>query len=113
MCQTSEIARKFLYKEFPEHYVWDKQLRIWKERKKGIAISRIVEANPREEERYYLRLLLNHVRGSTSFESLLIVNGKRVQTFKDSAKERGLLEYDESVTKCLDEATSFEMPYAF
>ena len=80
---------------------------------KGIVISCIVEANPREgEERYYLRLLLNHVRGSTSF-SLLIVNGKRVQTFKDLAKERGLLESDESVTKCLDEAASFEMSYVF
>ena len=73
MCQTSETTRNFLYKEFPEHYVWDKQLRIWKEKKKGIAISRIVGANPREGERYYLRLLLNHVRGLTSFESLLIV----------------------------------------
>ena len=87
ICQTSETVQKILSKEFSEHYVWDKQLRILKKRKKGIDISCIVGANPKEGKKYYLGLLINHIRGSTSFESLLIVNGKRVQTFKDLAKE--------------------------
>ncbi|XP_075096268.1 uncharacterized protein LOC107806316 [Nicotiana tabacum] len=49
-------------------------------------------ANPREGERYYLRLLLNHVRGPLSFKDLLTVNGRECETFKEAAKERGLLE---------------------
>ncbi|XP_022152308.1 uncharacterized protein LOC111020056 [Momordica charantia] len=113
MCQKYETARKFLYKEFPQHYVWGKQLRIWKERKKGVVVSRIVGANPREGEIYYLRLLLNHVRGPTSFEYLLTVNGKRLSSFKEAAREIGLLDSDQSVVECLDEAVSFEMPNAF
>jgi len=69
-------------------------------------------ANPKEGERYYLRLLLNHVRGPFSFEDLLKVNGRDCQTFKESARERGLLESDNSISKCLREAVLFKMPSA-
>lgn len=31
MCATSVDARKYLYKEFSEHYVWDKKSRCWTE----------------------------------------------------------------------------------
>ncbi|XP_070022215.1 uncharacterized protein [Nicotiana sylvestris] len=69
-------------------------------------------ANPREGERYYLRLLLNHVRGPLSFKDLLIVNGRECETFKETAKERGLLESDNSISECLREAVLFKMPSA-
>ncbi|XP_015167741.1 ATP-dependent DNA helicase RRM3-like [Solanum tuberosum] len=71
-----------------------------------------IAANPREGERYYERLLLNHVRGPTSFEYLLTVNGKHCETFKQAAKERGLLESDNSISECLREAVTFKMPAA-
>ena len=37
---------------------------------KRIQIGRLVYANPAEGERYYLRIMLNHVRGATSYENL-------------------------------------------
>ena len=73
MFQAHEDARKLLYKEFPEYYVWDKSAKEWMPRKKGYVISRINETNPIEGERYYLRILLNHVVGPTSFQHLLTV----------------------------------------
>jgi len=69
-------------------------------------------ANPREGEMYYERLLLNHVRGPLSFNDLLTVNDKQCQTFKEAAKERGLLESDNSISECLSEAVVFKMPSA-
>ncbi|KAK4382896.1 hypothetical protein Sango_2828900 [Sesamum angolense] len=92
MCSKSENARKYLYREFPEHYVWDKQDRCWRERKKRDVIGRISGVNPIEGERYYLRLLLNHIRGSTSFQDLVTVNGVAYSSFKQVAQKRGLLE---------------------
>lgn len=110
MCSRSIEARKYLYREFPEHYVWDKKHRCWNERKKRGVIGRIHGANPMEGERYYLRLLLNHVKGPISFQDLLKVNGVQCSNFKDAAQIRGLLESDQSVIECLNEAISFQMP---
>lgn len=41
MCATSEKPRKYLYREFPEHYVSDKKSKCWTERIKGNVIGRI------------------------------------------------------------------------
>ncbi|KAL0295330.1 UNVERIFIED_CONTAM: hypothetical protein Scaly_3106200 [Sesamum calycinum] len=111
MCSKSENARKYLYREFPEHYVWDKQDRCWRERKKRDVIGRISGVNPIEGERYYLRLLLNHIRGSTSFQDLVTVNGVAYSSFKQVAQKRGLLESDQSIIECLNEAITFQMPH--
>nr|XP_016462367.1 PREDICTED: uncharacterized protein LOC107785554 [Nicotiana tabacum] len=69
-------------------------------------------ANPREGERYYERLLLNHVRGPFSFKDLLKVNRRQCDTFKEAAKERGLLESDDNISECLRETAFFKMPSA-
>ena len=63
-----------------------------------------------EGERYYLRLLLNHVRGPKSFDDLLVVDDVACSTFKDSAMKRGLLESDNNVSECMIEAVAFQMP---
>lgn len=46
-----------------------------------------VTTNPREEERYYEKLLLNYVRGATLLENLLILHGKQCENYKEIAKE--------------------------
>ncbi|XP_020252361.1 uncharacterized protein LOC109829733 [Asparagus officinalis] len=109
---TTENARQFLYVEFPEHYVWNNQAKIWSDRKHKLVIGRINAANPKEGERYYLCLLLNHVSDLTSCEYLLTVDGIASKSFKEAAQKRGLLEADDSISDCLVEATTFQMPYA-
>ncbi|XP_042941237.1 uncharacterized protein LOC122275954 [Carya illinoinensis] len=83
--QIDENAQKLLYREFPEKFVWDSQCRIWTPRKKKTVIGQIVTANPFEGERYYLRMLLNHIRGATSFEKLRTVNGVVLPTYREAA----------------------------
>ncbi|XP_073129973.1 uncharacterized protein [Henckelia pumila] len=81
--------------------------RAWNKRKQGKSIGRVNAANPIEGERYYLRLLLLHVRGPTSYDNLLTVGASRCSTFKESAQLRGLLECDKSSFQCLNEAIDF------
>ncbi|XP_022877082.1 uncharacterized protein LOC111395331 [Olea europaea var. sylvestris] len=45
-------------------------MRIWSPRKSKNVIGRIVSPNPCEGERYFLRVLLNHIRGPKSFKDL-------------------------------------------
>jgi hypothetical protein len=53
-------------------------------RKRGFAISRIYYAHPTSGERYYLWMLLNYVKGATSYEDLRTVDGIKHDTFKDA-----------------------------
>jgi hypothetical protein len=70
-----------------------------------------VAANPAEGERYYLRVLLNHVAGATSFESLRTVDDRVLSTFRETAERRGLIEEDNTLDKSLAEAIGWMMPY--
>ncbi|KAG6732517.1 hypothetical protein I3842_01G182300 [Carya illinoinensis] len=94
--QIDKNARKLLYREFPEKFVWDSQCRIWTPRKKKTVIGRIVTANPFEGERYFLRMLLNHIREATSFEKLRTVNGVVLP--------------NSSLEDCLEEACLYQIP---
>ena len=66
--------------------------------------------SPTEGERFYLRLLLLHVKGAKSYQDLCTVDGVVCLTFKDSAKARGLLEDDKEWEKALDDAVLVKMP---
>ncbi|XP_022026932.1 uncharacterized protein LOC110927913 [Helianthus annuus] len=92
--------------------MWNGSTRRWNPRGRKNQRGRIVSANPAEGERYYLRLLLSNVRGPTSFEHLCTVNGQRCETFRKAALELGLIEDDEYLSQCLEEASTFHFPNA-
>lgn len=94
------------------HYVWHEKKKEWTQRKSKDVIGRIYTAHPSEGERYYLRLLLTHIRGPHSFDELKTVDGNTFTTFKAAAAERGLLDDDEDARKCLEEAELTRMPFA-
>ncbi|CAK8574627.1 unnamed protein product [Lathyrus sativus] len=69
-------ARNYLYREIPEHYCWnnrDKEWHCMQSLRK--VIGRIYTVSPLEGENFYLRVLLSHVIGPTSWEYLLTNNG--------------------------------------
>ena len=94
-----EKARGILYRDFPEYYTWQTQGKFWQERKRDalFQVGRIVSAHLAEGERYYLRVLLNHVTGATSYEDLRTVNGQVMPTFREAAEKRGLIEADNTL----------------
>ncbi|ONM53820.1 hypothetical protein ZEAMMB73_Zm00001d019863 [Zea mays] len=108
-----EEARGILYRDFPEWYTW-KQGKVWQRRKQntGGQVGRIVSALPSEGERFYLRLLLNHVTGATSYVDLRTVDGDTLPSFREAAQRRGLLEADNTIDECLNEAALYQMPSA-
>ena len=106
-------ARSLSYLDFPESFVWDKTKREWKQRLKGhgTMIGRVYSAHPSVGERFYLRILLNHVTGCTSFQDIrTLPDGTLCHTFKEAACHRGLLEDDDEYDLCLAMAASWNMP---
>ncbi|XP_076920154.1 uncharacterized protein LOC143581216 [Bidens hawaiensis] len=99
-------ARKLSYVEFPSHFVWKTQERKWQQRKKGCSIGRIHSVSPAAGEGYYLRILLNKVKGPTKFEDIRTVNGNILPTFRDACYELGLLDDDNEYTECIVEASN-------
>ena len=98
--------------EFPEHYTWSKSTKSWSRRKRQFQIGRLVYAYPSEGERFYLRVLLNHVRGPTSFISIRTVRDVVSPTFRKYCEKLGLVETDGSLDSALREAVNFQMPIA-
>jgi hypothetical protein len=73
-------------------------------RKRGFAIGRMYYALPTSGERYYLRMLLNYVKGATSYEHLWKVDGTKHDTFKDAYIVMGLFANDNEWHQALEEA---------
>nr|XP_020179428.2 uncharacterized protein LOC109765053 [Aegilops tauschii subsp. strangulata] len=108
--QEHPRARNILYKDFPGRFTWQKKKKFWKPRVERFQIGRIVSANPAEGDRYYLRVLLNHVMGKTSFDDLLTVDGVLCGSFREAAERLGLIEADNTLDDCLTEAEQWAMP---
>ncbi len=103
-------AREYLYTDIPLHYVYVRN--NWQKRQRGEnkIVARMYTVSVKDEERFYLRLLLLHVPGATSFESLRTVNGAVCESFKAAASARGLLASDEEWDRCLTDAGTYQMP---
>ena len=102
-------AHAYTYIEFPVHYTWDLSLHKWKPRKTStIMIGRLYIVQPSEGERYYLRTLLTHVKGPTSFNDLKTVNGYTCNTFKEACIRLSLLQDDNEWDECLLEASTIK-----
>jgi hypothetical protein len=104
------------YPEFPTIAVWDQKEKVWKERRRGTAASRIYYVNPSDVERYALRLLLCHVPGPTSFAYLrTTVNTETREsvqhaTFQAACLARGLLQDDSEWEQCLEDVNIHATP---
>ena len=108
----SEESRNLLYTEMPEHYVFQTAKKAWMPRKKGAnrIIPRMYAVSVRDAERFFLRVLLLHVRGATSYESLRTYRGRLYDTNREACLARGLLEDDSEWNNALNEAEVFQMP---
>nr|KAJ0199760.1 hypothetical protein LSAT_V11C600319750 [Lactuca sativa] len=90
-------ARKLTYVEFPT--------KIWKPRKVGKCIGRIHLVSPNLGEAYFLRILLNKVKGPKSFEEICIINGEEYSSFRDACYALGLLDDDKKYIDEIKEAS--------
>ena len=106
-------ARSYLYREILEHYCWHKRYKKWFQRRSNRKfVGRIYTISPLKGEKFYLCVLLSHLRGPTSWEYVLSLNDTCLPTFKKAVEHCGLLESQNSIPECLVEASSLQMPYA-
>jgi len=102
-------AHVYKYADFPLHYTWNKFQCRWNPRKTATgAIGRIYMVQPSEGERYYLRTLLIHVKGATSFDDLKTINGYKCSTFKEACILLGLLKDDAEWNTYLNETSQIK-----
>ncbi|KAJ0604200.1 putative DNA helicase Pif1, P-loop containing nucleoside triphosphate hydrolase [Helianthus annuus] len=103
--QRDDEACKLTYVEFPQKYVWNVKDRRWQIRKRYQTVGRIHSVSIASGEPYYLRILLNKVRGPKSFEDIRTVNGELFPTFKDACYAMGLLDDDNEYVEAIKEAS--------
>ena len=110
--EEDETARQYLYTEIPTYYLFNNTLKKWVQRKRNgnNIISRMYSVSPKEHERFYLRVLLLHVPGATSFEKLKTVNAYTATTFHEACKLDHLLDDDSEWDNVLSKASHFQMP---
>ena len=75
--QDKDTWRPLLYSDFPLHYLWDAKTNTWKPRARQVHLNRIIgrmyAVSPAEGDRFYLRILLNHVKGPTCWDDLKVL----------------------------------------
>ena len=105
---------KIKYPEMPTYAVWNRTTKIWTPAKNCTAqkLGRVHRVKPQEGERFYLRVLLDHVESPKSFKNLKTFRNVVYATFREAADARGLLNNDAEMRAMLDEASSCEMPQA-
>ena len=107
-------ARQYTYLEIPKYYTFQSD-HCWHRRKNKQTyetVSRFATASIKDPERFYLRLLLHHVKGPTSYEDLLTVNGILCDTFAKAAELLGIASEDREWDECLREASLTQMTYS-
>lgn len=102
-----EEARQLTYVEFPTKFVWIQKSQSWEKRKREYAIGRIYYAHPSSGEKYYLRMLLNTVKGSRTFEEIRTIDGVIHETYKSACQALGFLDDDNEWIECINEAANW------
>lgn len=106
-------ARQYLYMDIPEHYTWNEQKKEWKKRLRQPEerviprmIGRMCNVSVVQGERFYLKLLLAHIRGPQNYEDLKMYGGTKYNTFKETALALGLLEDDGEWITAMNDVSS-------
>ncbi|GJR63532.1 DNA helicase [Tanacetum coccineum] len=105
--KVNEIGRHLTYIDFPKEFVWYADSKTWQpRRRKGQgSIGRLVYVHPNSGELFYLRILLSHQKGCTSFEDIRTVNGRVYETFRAACDALGLLGDDKEWDIAMKEAS--------
>uniref|UniRef100_A0A0D3E8D8 ATP-dependent DNA helicase n=1 Tax=Brassica oleracea var. oleracea TaxID=109376 RepID=A0A0D3E8D8_BRAOL len=111
LCRRSAFARTLTYVQIPEYFLWNNSTKVWTERKKGKTIGRIVAVHPSASERYYLRILINKIKGPRSYDELKTFNDVKYPDFKSVCHARGYLDNDVEWHESMSEGARTASPF--
>ncbi|XP_071726839.1 uncharacterized protein [Rutidosis leptorrhynchoides] len=100
-------GKHLTYLDFPSEFVWYQTPKTWKHRANinKPSIERISYIHPAFGEAFFLRMLLCHQKGCTSFADIRTVNQVEHQTYCSDCEAAGLLGNDKEWTIALEEAS--------
>ncbi|XP_075640552.1 uncharacterized protein LOC142612333 [Castanea sativa] len=105
--EAFEDAQELTYAEFPTKWIWHSNDKQWQRRKSKYCTGRAYYTHPSNGERFYLRMLLNIVKGPRNFEELRTINNVTYPTYKEACYALGLLNDDKEWHDSLIEASSW------
>ncbi|XP_013709420.1 uncharacterized protein LOC106413133 [Brassica napus] len=111
LCRRSEFARTLTYVQIPEYFVWNNNAKVWTKRKKGKTIGRVVAVHPSAGDRYYLRVLINKIKGPRSYDELKTYNDVKYPAFKSVYHARSYLDNDVEWLESMSEGARTATPY--
>ncbi|XP_042756614.1 uncharacterized protein LOC111880258 [Lactuca sativa] len=95
------------YLDYPKSYKWEKSSKSWSRRiyESSKTVGRLVFVHPTSDELFYLRMLLCHQKGCTSFQDLRTVRGTIYPNFWATCNALGLIGDDIEWLTCFTEAS--------
>ncbi|XP_074352948.1 uncharacterized protein LOC141692109 [Apium graveolens] len=109
--KTFSEARQYTYHQFPQPFTWKADQNRWKIRERGIVFGRLTDVHASSGETFFLRMILMHNRGATSYKDLRTVNGYIYSTFKEACDALDLLKDDRQWHVTMFENVVHAMPH--
>ncbi|XP_071695779.1 uncharacterized protein [Rutidosis leptorrhynchoides] len=105
---SSSTGRHLTYLDFLSEFVWYQAQKTWKRRVNinKSSIGRMSYIHPAFGKAFFLRMLLCHQKGCTSFVDIRTVNQVEYQTYRSACEAAGLLGDDKEWTIMLEEASA-------
>ena len=105
--KENEDGRDLTYADFPTRYVYKHGMQKWETRKQGFSLGRLHNVPPNCGEAFYLRILLNHIKGATCYEDLRTINEVCYPSFKEACFALGLIDDDKEFIEAINEASNW------
>ena len=117
LCKIDSLARTLTYAQIPNFFTYDKRSKMFKRRKRSFGLGRINYAPRTQENAYFLCVLLNIVRESTSYDDIKTYEGILYPSYKAACYTCGLLdddqEYIDDILRRSYESTASELRNCF